>query len=271
DEDGEYVVPSEVIEDGNMLIRMDTKKVVTKGDVIKMSKSKKNTVDPNDIIETYGADVARWFVLSDSPPERDVEWSEDGVRGAWNFQKKLWRIVEKTDASELSPTMSDPDATGDALALRRAAHKALDKITAGIEAFRFNTSVAQIYELTNALSRYDGQDAVRMEALGILVRSIAPFMPHLAEECWETLGGDGLCTTASWPQVDPAMLVEDEIILPVQVNGKRRGEISVPADLTKDAVEALALSEPNVVRTIEGLTVRKVIVVPGRIVNIVVS
>lgn len=242
---------------------------VVRGDVIKMSKSKKNVVDPNDIIETYGADVARWFVLSDSPPERDVEWSEDGVRGAWNFQKKVWRIVEQTNVPDYSPTASDPKATGDALALRRSAHKALEKITAGIEAFRFNTSVAQIYELTNALSKYDGQDAVRMEALGILIRSIAPFMPHLSEECWSALGGEGLVATAPWPQLDNAMLVEDEVTLPIQVNGKRRGEITVPASLSKDDIEAAALSEPNIVRTLDGQTVRKVIVVPGRIVNIV--
>jgi leucyl-tRNA synthetase len=267
--DQEWVVPAEVTEKDGALIHMPTGKIVTKGDVIKMSKSKKNVVDPNDIIETYGADVARWFVLSDSPPERDVEWSEDGVRGAWNFQKKVWRIVEQTDVPDHSPTASDPKATGDALALRRSAHKALEKITAGIEAFRFNTSVAQIYELTNALSKYDGQDAVRMEALGILIRSIAPFMPHLSEECWSALGGEGLVATAPWPQLDNAMLVEDEVTLPIQVNGKRRGEITVPAGLSKDDIEAAALSEPNIVRTLDGQTVRKVIVVPGRIVNIV--
>jgi leucyl-tRNA synthetase len=242
---------------------------VLRGDVIKMSKSKKNTVDPNDIIETYGADVARWFVLSDSPPERDVEWSEDGVRGAWNFQKKVWRIVEATDASDHVPTVSATDAKGDALALRRSAHKALEKITAGIEAFRFNTSVAQIYELTNGLLKYKGQDAARMEALGILIRSIAPFMPHLAEECWDRLGGDGLVATATWPELDPAMLIEDEVTIPIQVNGKRRAEISVPKDMPKDEIEALALAEENIVKTVSGLTIRKVIVVPGRIVNIV--
>jgi len=267
--DQDWVVPAEVTEKDGALIHMPTGKSVTKGDVIKMSKSKKNVVDPNDIIETYGADVARWFVLSDSPPERDVEWSEDGVRGAWNFQKKVWRIVEQTEVANHGPTASDPKATGDALALRRAAHKALEKITAGIEAFRFNTSVAQIYELTNALSKYDGQDAVRMEALGVLIRSIAPFMPHLAEECWSALGGEDLVATAPWPQVDDAMLVEDEVTLPIQVNGKRRGEITVSAGLSKDEIEAAALSEPNIVRTLDGQTVRKVIVVPGRIVNIV--
>jgi leucyl-tRNA synthetase len=267
--DNDWVVPADVTEKDGQLIHMPTGKTVTKGDVIKMSKSKKNTVDPNDIIETYGADVARWFVLSDSPPERDVEWSEDGVRGAWNFQKKVWRIVESTDASAFSPDSVADDAVGDALDLRRAAHKALEKITAGIEAFRFNTSVAQIYELTNALLKYKGQDAARMEALGILVRAIAPFMPHLAEECWHQLGGDGLIASAPWPALDPAMLIEDEVIIPVQVNGKRRAEISVPKNMPKADVEALALAEPNIAKTISELTIRKVIVVPGRIVNIV--
>lgn len=265
----EWVVPADVTEKDGGLIHMPTGKAVTQGDVIKMSKSKKNTVDPNDIIETYGADVARWFVLSDSPPERDVEWSEDGVRGAWNFQKKVWRIVEATDASDHPPTVTATDAKGDALALRRIAHKALEKITAGIEAFRFNTSVAQIYELTNALLKYDGQDAARMEALGILIRSIAPFMPHLAEECWAQLGGDDLIATAAWPDVDPAMLVEDEVVMPIQVNGKRRAEISVRKDMSKADIEAMALAEPNIAKTLEALTIRKVIVVPGRIVNIV--
>lgn len=265
----QWVVPADVTEKDGAFVHMPTGKAVTQGDVIKMSKSKKNTVDPNDIIETYGADVARWFVLSDSPPERDVEWSEDGVRGAWNFQKKVWRIVEATDASEHQPSVTVADAKGEALALRRIAHKALEKITAGIEAFRFNTSVAQIYELTNALLKYKEQDAVRMEALGLLIRAIAPFMPHLAEECWAQLGGEGLIATAAWPDVDPAMLIEDEVVIPVQVNGKRRAEISVPKDMPKADIEAMAMAEPNIAKTLEGRTIRKVIVVPGRIVNIV--
>jgi len=188
--------------------------IVTKGDIIKMSKSKKNVVDPDDIIKGYGADVARWFVLSDSPPERDVEWTDAGVNGAWNFQKKVWRVIETTAAPEdvrSGPLSVAVDASGDALELRKLAHRALEKITAGIEAFRFNTSVAQIYELTNALTKYKGQDAARLEALGILVRAIAPFMPHLAEECWSKLGGEDLVYHAPWPQVDPAMLVDDTI------------------------------------------------------------
>jgi len=243
------------------------------GDVIKMSKSKKNVVDPNDIIEGYGADVARWFVLSDSPPERDVEWTESGVIGAWRFANKVWGLVSESD--NMDPMSVASDASGPALELRRFAHKALEKITAGIESFRFNTSVAQIYELTNALKKYKTNDAAKAEALGILIRAIAPFMPHLSEECWKHLGGQrkdlGLCYHAPWPTVDPAMLIEDEVTLPIQVNGKRRSELTAPKDISKEDAEKLALADEAVQRSIDGLTVRKVIVVPGRIINIVAS
>ena len=269
DEDGEFVIPADVVEDGNQLLHINTKKIITKGDVIKMSKSKKNVVDPNDIIEGYGADVARWFVLSDSPPERDVEWTEAGVIGAWRFANKVWALV--SDTPKMDPMSIAATADGDALELRRFAHKAMAKITAGIESFRFNTSVAQIYELTNALKKYKADDEAKAECLGILIRAIAPFMPHLSEECWAHMGGDGLCYHAPWPEIDENLLVEDTVTLPLQVNGKRRGEISVPADISKEEAEKLALADPAVIRTIDGLTVRKVIVVPGRIINIVAS
>ncbi len=269
DEDGEFVMPADVIEDGNRLLHIESKKIIEKGDVIKMSKSKKNVVDPDEIIEGYGADVARWFVLSDSPPERDVEWTESGVIGAWRFSKKVWSLVSESE--KMDPMSVASDAKGDALALRRFAHKALEKITAGIESFRFNTSVAQIYELTNALKKYKDNDAAKAEALGILIRVIAPFMPHLSEECWSHLGGKGLCYHAPWPTVDPAMLVEDEVTLPIQVNGKRRSELTAAKDISKDDAEKLALADEAVQRSIDGLTVRKVIVVPGRIINIVAS
>ena len=269
DEDGDYVMPADVDEKDGKLIHLETGKSVSKGEVIKMSKSKKNVVDPDEIIEGYGADVARWFVLSDSPPERDVEWTESGVIGAWRFSKKVWSLVSESE--KMDPLSIASDAKGDALALRRFTHKALEKITAGIESFRFNTSVAQIYELTNALKKYKGSDAAKAEALGILIRVIAPFMPHLSEECWSHLGGEGLCYHAPWPEVDPAMLVEDEITLPIQVNGKRRSELTAAKDISKDEAEKLALADEAVIRAIDGKTVRKVIVVPGRIINIVAS
>jgi len=269
DEDGNYVLPSEVTEGGNGLLHIKTRAHIEKGDVIKMSKSKKNTVDPNDIIEGYGADVARWFVLSDSPPERDVEWTEAGVIGAWRFANKVWGLVSETD--KMDPMTIASAASGDALELRRFAHKALNKITSGIESFRFNTSVAQIYELTNALKKYKSNDAAKAEALGVLIRAIAPFMPHLAEECWAHLGGEGLCYHAPWPEVDKSLLVEDTVTLPIQVNGKRRSELTAPKDISKEEAETQALADDAVQRAIDGLTVRKVIVVPGRIINIVAS
>lgn len=269
DEAGKFILPADVDEKDGDLIDLNTGKPVTKGDVIKMSKSKKNVVDPDDIIKTYGADVARWFVLSDSPPDRDVEWTESGVVGAWRFSKKVWALVENIESA--NPMVVATAAEGPALDLRRFAHKAMDKITAGIEAFRFNTSVAQIYELTNALGKYKQNDDAKMEALGILIRAIAPFMPHLAEECWSKLGGDTLVYEAPWPVIDEAMLVEDSITLPIQVNGKRRSEINVPADMSKNDIEALALADEHVVRLLDGLTIRKVIIVPGRIINIVAN
>ena len=269
DTDGNYVMPADVDEKDGKLMHLETGKPIIKGDVIKMSKSKKNVVDPNDIIEGYGADVARWFVLSDSPPERDVEWTEAGVIGAWRFANKVWALVSETP--KMNPMSVASNASGEALELRRFAHKAMAKITSGIESFRFNTSVAQIYELTNALKKYKANDEAKAEALGMLIRAIAPFMPHLSEECWTHLGGEELCYHAPWPAVDESLLVEDTVTLPLQVNGKRRGEMTVPADISKEKAEKLALADPAVIRTIDGLTVRKVIVVPGRIINIVAS
>ncbi|MEP6342707.1 MAG: leucine--tRNA ligase [Maricaulaceae bacterium] len=270
DEDGNYVMPADVVEDGNQLLHIESKKIISKGDVIKMSKSKKNVVDPNDIIEGYGADVARWFVLSDSPPERDVEWTESGVIGAWRFANKIWALVSAV-SSDFTPGHIATDAEGSALELRKFAHKALEKITTGIDAFRFNTSVAQIYELTNAIGKYKANDGAKMEALSILIRTIAPFMPHLSEECWAHLGGNGLCYHAPWPKVDPKMLVDDEVTLPIQVNGKRRSELKIAKDAAKDEIEALAMADEAIKRSIDGLTIRKVIIVPGRIINIVAS
>jgi len=208
-----WVLPADVDEKDGKYIHLPSGKEVNRGAIEKMSKSKKNVVDPDEIIEGYGADVARWFVLSDSPPERDVEWTESGVIGAWRFSKKVWSLIAETE--KMNPMTIASDAKGDALALRRFAHKALEKITAGIESFRFNTSVAQIYELTNALKKYKANDDAKAEALGILIRVIAPFMPHLSEECWSHLGGEGLCYHAPWPELDPAMLVEDEVLLAV--------------------------------------------------------
>ena len=265
-EDGQWVEPSDV-EDNKQI---STGQTITTGDVIKMSKSKKNVVDPNEIIAGYGADVARWFVLSDSPPERDVEWTESGVIGAWRFANKVWDIVSETGAHE-SPLSVATEAKGDALELRKFAHKVIVRVKDGIEAFRFNTSVAAIYELTNAIRKYAVNDAARAESLGILIRMIAPFMPHLAEECWSHMGGDGLVCQNDWPVADDSLLLESTLTLPIQVNGKRRSQIDVAKDADKDTCEALAMADETVLAAIGDKTVRKVIVVPGRIINIVAN
>jgi leucyl-tRNA synthetase len=241
---------------------------VTIGKIEKMSKSKRNTVDPDDIIKSYGADTARWFVLSDSPPERDVIWTDAGVEGAHRFVQRVWRLVQEVAA--LDDVASAQDHT-----LTAAAHKALHTIETDIEGLRFNRAVAQIYELTNAvsseLSKNDtsANGAVR-GAFEMLLHAMAPMMPHLAEECWSHLGHSDLIASRPWPKVDQSLLSEDTITLPVQINGKRRAEISVPKDASKQAVEAAVLAMPAVIRALDGAAPKKLIVVPGRIVNVVV-
>jgi leucyl-tRNA synthetase len=271
--EGKWLGPDEVEDRDGTLVEIATGQTVTVGAIEKMSKSKKNVVDLDAFIESYGADAARWFVLSDSPPERDVEYTDSGVEGVWRFIQRLWTTVTSLPEGAPGPDSVAADAQGDALDIRRAAHKALKSVTDSIEGFRFNSAVAQIHDLVNAVRKFEPSDeagiAAKAEALGILVRMIAPFIPHLAEECWATLGGQGLVIDAAWPEADPALLVEDTVTLPVQVNGKRRDQIDVAKGAAEDEVKALALATDGVARATEGLTVRKVIVVPDRIVNIV--
>ncbi|WP_271187226.1 leucine--tRNA ligase [Maricaulis virginensis] len=273
--DDKWLGPDEIEERDGTRVEIATGKPVTVGAIEKMSKSKKNVVDLDEFIENYGADAARWFVLSDSPPERDVEYTDSGVEGVWRFIQRLWTTVTSLPGGAPGPATIAADATGDALEIRKTAHKALKSVTDSIEGFRFNSAVAQVHDLVNALRKFEPSDAAgvaaKAEGLGILVRMIAPFVPHLAEECWSVLGGEGLVIDAAWPEADPALLVEDTVTLPIQVNGKRRAQIDVAKGAPEDVVKALALSHDGVVRATEGLTVRKVIVVPDRIVNIVVG
>jgi leucyl-tRNA synthetase len=246
-----------------------------------MSKSKRNTVDPDDIIGEYGADVARWFMLSDSPPDRDVIWTEEGVQGSWRFVQRLWRLVrEAVEISANAPPNGGGETDEAVLALRKAAHGSLAKVSEDVPRLRFNRCVAHIYELSNALqaslsaARQGGAvtpayaAAVR-EAIEIMVLSFSPMMPHLAEQCWEALGHKSLIAEAAWPEVERALLVEDTITLPVQVNGKKRAEVTVPRDAADTEIQRSVLDLEAIQRALEGKAPKKVIVVRQRIVNVV--
>jgi leucyl-tRNA synthetase len=272
---GEWVQPAEIrfeTEGGSRrAFRRDTGEPVEIGSIEKMSKSKKNTVDPDDIIASYGADTARWFMLSDSPPERDVIWTEEGVQGAWRFQQRIWRLM-----GEMTVRLRDPDesAEGRSEAVLKAAHRALAGVEDDIERLRFNRCVAHVYELVNTLqaelaSGTACASASLREAARILLGLLAPMMPHLAEECWEVLGFEALAAEAPWPVLDRALLVEDAITLPVQVNGKKRADVTVARDADTATIEEAVLSLDAVLRAMEGRPPRKIIVVPQRIVNVV--
>ncbi len=247
-----------------------------------MSKSKRNTVDPDDIIATYGADVARWFMLSDSPPDRDVIWSDERVQGAARFVQRLWRLVNESaeiakDPAKAAPAARPSSFGADATALRKAAHGALDKVSGGIERLHFNVCLAHIREFANALADVLARDArpttdlawAIREAAVILVHLVAPMMPHLAEECWQVLGQTGLISEAGWPQIERDLLVEDTVTLVVQVNGKKRGDVTVPRNAQDPEIEAAVLALDAVNQALGGNAVRKVIIVPMRIVNVV--
>ncbi|MFH5775112.1 leucine--tRNA ligase [Paracoccus sp. NGMCC 1.201697] len=224
----------------------------------KMSKSKKNVVDPVNIVANFGADTARWFMLSDSPPERDVEWTAAGAEAANKFLARVWRLSDE-----------NPEGEGDQ-ELLRAAHRAIADVTKAIEGFAFNKAVAKLYELANAIGKSPAGGESRREALRILAQLLAPMVPHLAEELWSKAGGQGMVVDAAWPKADPALLVSDSVVLPIQINGKRRAEIEVPKDMPKEEIEAIVLADETVQRFMEGAAPKKLIVVPGRIVNVVV-
>jgi leucyl-tRNA synthetase len=243
-----------------------------------MSKSKKNTVDPDDIIATYGADVARWFMLSDSPPDRDVIWSDERVQGASRFVQRLWRLInESAEIGAAAPAARPATFGADALGLRKATHGALDKVSNGIERLHFNVCLAHIREFSNALGEILARPAqptpdliwAIREAGVTLVQLVAPMMPHLAETCWTVLKQPGLVSEANWPQIERDLLVEDTVTLVVQVNGKKRGEVTVARTAQNPEIEAAVLALDAVKQSLGDKPVRKVIVVPMRIVNVV--
>ncbi|MGA1613090.1 MAG: leucine--tRNA ligase [Lutimaribacter sp.] len=230
----------------------------------KMSKSKNNVVDPVQIIAQYGADTARWFVLSDSPPERDVEWTAAGAEATHKHLGRVWALSDRI--AQMAPGGEDA-ADSDLL---RAMHKTIQDVTNGIEAFGFNAAIARLYAFTNVLAKSKASQQAQRQAILVLAQLMSPMTPHLAEEIWQMQGGDGLIAQANWPKADPALLVDESVTLPVQINGKRRGEITVPTDMDKAEVEKLALASDAVQRALAGAQPKKVIVVPGRIVNVVI-
>jgi leucyl-tRNA synthetase len=267
--DGAWVEPTDVEltnDAGKRSARqLSTGEVLTIGDIEKMSKSKKNVVAPQEIVEGYGVDAGRLFVLSDSPPERDVQWTPGGVEGAGRFVQRVWAEVDGFD----------PNAAGEAEAdafLIRETHKAIKAVSEGVSAFRFNSAIAKLYGfIATVRDTPKAGGAARREALSALTRLIAPFTPHLAEECWTRLGEQGMVLDAPWPVFDPALAADDEVVLPIQVNGKRRGEIRVARGLEPAEVEAIVMADADVQARLEGQTVRKIVVVKDRIVNLVVG
>jgi leucyl-tRNA synthetase len=258
-----YFTPGEVERTGDGATLKDDGAPVDIGRVIKMSKSKKNVVDPDEIIATYGADAVRWFMLSDSPPERDLPWSEAGIEGCWRFVQRLWRLF-----AQCGNGGAGADANHDK-ALDRKLNQTVAAVAEDIEALSFNKAVARIYELTGAIEKAE-LSASRSDAIRKLAILVSPMMPHLAEEARDRFNlGIGLVTEDDWPEVDPALLVDDEVTIAVQHKGKLRDTLSVAKGLPKDELEALALASEKVQRSIDGAEVRKVIVVPDRLVNIV--
>ncbi|MFT6474621.1 MAG: leucyl-tRNA synthetase, partial [Qipengyuania sp.] len=253
-----YYAPDEISREAERALLKDDGGAVEIGRVIKMSKSKKNVVDPDTIIDAYGADAVRWFMLSDSPPERDLPWSEAGIEGCSRFVHRLWRLFAAHDAG----------AEGEDKALLRKMHQTVAAVAEDIESLGFNKAVARIYELTGAVEKAQ-PSASRSAAIRTLVQLVAPMMPHLAEEAWASLGADGLVADAAWPAVDPALLVEDDVTIAVQHKGKLRDTLTAPKGASKEDLEAMALASDKVQRSLDGAEIRKVIVVPDRLVNIV--
>jgi leucyl-tRNA synthetase len=284
-ENGEWAAPAEIkIEsdgDARRATLISTGEPIEIGAIEKMSKSKHNTIDPDDIISTYGADVARWFMLSDSPPERDVEWTERGVQGAWRFTNRLWRLIGEAEGiAKAAPANRPANFAEAALRLRKATHRALANVTDAVDKLHFNVCVAYIYEFANALGDAIGNvDEAKVapdfawamrEAADVMVQLFNPMMPHLAEECWQVLGNQTMISMSPWPEADRSLIVSDQMTLPVQVNGRKRDELTIDRSASQAEIEAAALALDAVRRAMDNRPAKKVIVVPQRIVNVVV-
>ncbi len=267
DKDGKWLYPEEVKKQGDSAIRLSDDSPVALGRSEKMSKSKRNVVDPESIISAYGADCARLFMLSDSPPERDLDWSATGIEGAWRYVNRLWRLVMENN---------NPQGKGEISAqeLKRQTHKTIKAVGEGLSQFHFNKAVALLRELSNAIESFapesDEDKKIKQDAIESLLKMFHPMMPHITEELWQQMGHKNLLAQESWPQFDPALTVDDQVTIAVQINGKMRGTIQMPRDAAKDAVESTVLSQDFVMKALEGKAANKIIIVPNRIVNVLI-
>ena len=261
DDKGEWVYPADVVSDGAGGYRLETGETVTMGRSEKMSKSKKNTVDPRNIIDAYGADTARLFMMSDSPPDRGLEWTDAGIDGAWRYIQRLYRLIGEYTGSA-AKTATSP-------ALKKLTHKTIDAVTKDFEQFHFNKAVARIRELTNAIEKEPVESIG--EAVDATIHLIAPLLPHLAEELWSMLGHTDLIASRPWPKAEVALLEDETVTVAVQVNGKLRATLTLAKNLPEDEAKAAALAHPSVVSAMEGKSLKKAIVVPNRIVNLVAA
>jgi leucyl-tRNA synthetase len=275
-ESNAWVYPDDVEKKDSKYFQISTGELVTMGEIESMSKSKKNVIDPESIISTYGADAARWFMLSDSPPEKDINWTDSGINGAWKICQKIWAIVQN-NKDNLKQTTNSDDKTynGKSLDFIRIIHQNLHAITQSIEKFQMNVSIAKVFEIVNAISKFqinneEDKEAIN-EALQILIRVIEPMVPHLAEECWSLIGKKGSIMDEPWPTTNTKYLENKEVTIVVQINGKRRGEIIVPKDTSEQNVEKEIQNIKNIKNALLGKSILKSIYVPNKIINIVVE
>ncbi len=263
---GQWLSPEEVYHEKSGEIRkISDNSKVTKGASTKMSKSKRNVVDPKDIIEQYGADTARWFVLSDSPPERDIEWTESGVEAAWRHIQRVWRLAHEIINSEDLKSSNSEDEK-----IEKIRNQTIEKVSKGIETFAFNKSIANLYEFTNFISKSKSSKLSKIRSIKTLAMLMNPMTPHLSEEIWEMTGEKSQLSSSIWPRAEEEYLREDLVTLPIQINGKRKTEIQIKSGIPEDQIKLEALNNELVKKNLKGVSPKKVIVVPDRIVNIVI-
>ena len=279
DSDGNWIFPEEVVYRDGKPTHVNSGKPVTVGQIESMSKSKKNTIDPQNIVETYGADTARWFILSDTPPERDIQWTDKGVDASSKFIQKAWKIINEGKNKISKKDNQIPDEfSNEALEIRKITHKAIKDVTDALDNLRFNRAIAHVYELTNQIQlifgdnkKYNDNSALysKRECLETYCQLFSPMAPHLAEECWKILECNGIITEKEWPNFIKDYIEEDTVLIIVQVNGKKRGEIVMPKDTPQSTIENTALDLDNVKKIISA-EVKKIIYIPNRIINVVI-